>query len=226
MSETMAVPSDVNGSIVVETNINFFDLKYVHDNFVACLINDGDISLDMYLNAYRELQKFCNLMGTVFGFVGSEIGSKMDALEQVRAKDKSGHFSTMKKMVEYETENGLLKESSYVSGSRTLLRLHRGLDFLRQFLKRVGELQPEEKTNTVGQEVYNQTLAKYHPWLVRKGAVLAMYVLPTRNVLLHRVCGENTQSALDALPEMLESTNEVYNRTENYFKEMDLLNLP
>jgi len=217
---------EVNGSVVVETNINCFDLKYVHDNFAASLKDEDDILLDMYLNAYRELQKFCSLMGTVFGFVGSEIGNKMDALEQVRLKDRSGNFSTMKKMVEYEIENGLLKESSYVSGSRTLLRLHRGLDFLRQFLKRVGELQPDEKTNVVGQEVYNQTLAKHHSWLVRKGANLAMYVLPTRNVLLIRVCGENFQPALDALPAMLQSTNEVYNRTEAYFKEKDLLSLP
>lgn len=54
-------------------------------------------------------------------------------------------------------------------------------------MKRVGELKPEDKTNVVGQEVYNVTLAKYHPWLIRKGAIIAMYVLPTRDVLFHRV---------------------------------------
>lgn len=42
---------------VVEKNINCFDLNYVHDNFDACLTNDGDIALDRYLNAFRELQK-------------------------------------------------------------------------------------------------------------------------------------------------------------------------
>lgn len=66
-------------------------------------------------------------MGTVFGFVGSEIGSKMEVLENLRSTNDSENFSTMKKMVEYELASGKLKEKSYISGSRTLLRLHRGL---------------------------------------------------------------------------------------------------
>ncbi|XP_046673472.1 ceramide-1-phosphate transfer protein [Homalodisca vitripennis] len=219
--------SEINGEITsVQTSEHFFDFRSVHDNFAACLIDDGDIELDTYVNAYRELQKFCQLMGSVFGFVGSEISSKMEALEQVRTANKSNNFSTMKRMVQFEIDKGMLKDSSYISGSRTLLRLHRGLDFLRQFLKRIGELQPGDKTNTIGQEVYDETLGKYHSWLIRKGAHLAMFVLPTRDVLLERVCGKNTQSALSALPDMLLSTNEVYNRTELYFKEKDLLNLP
>lgn len=66
-------------------------------------------------------------MGTVFGFVGSEIGSKMEVLVELRSKHENGNFASMKKMIEYEIENNLLKDSKYVSGSRTLLRLHRGL---------------------------------------------------------------------------------------------------
>ncbi|KAG8264636.1 ceramide 1-phosphate binding [Homalodisca vitripennis] len=68
-------------------------------------------------------------MGSVFGFVGSEISSKMEALEQVRTANKSNNFSTMKRMVQFEIDKGMLKDSSYISGSRTLLRLHRGLVF-------------------------------------------------------------------------------------------------
>lgn len=61
------------------------------------------------------------------------------------------------------------------------------LDFLHNFLKRVKELEPQDKTSTIGQEVYNQTLAKYHSWFIRQGAILAMYVLPTREVMLQKV---------------------------------------
>uniref|UniRef100_A0A1B6M8G6 Glycolipid transfer protein domain-containing protein n=1 Tax=Graphocephala atropunctata TaxID=36148 RepID=A0A1B6M8G6_9HEMI len=219
--------TEVNGEIgPIQISEHFFDFKSVHDNFAACLIDNGDIELDTYVNAYKELQKFCQLMGSVFGFVGSEISSKMEALEQVRSANRSNNFTTMKNMVQFEIDKGMLKDSSYISGSRTLLRLHRGLDFLRQFLRRIGEIQPDDKTNTIGQEVYDQTLGKHHSWLIRKGARFAMFVLPTRDVLLERVCGKNTQSALSALPDMLVSTNEVYDRTELYFKEKDLLNLP
>lgn len=76
--------------------------------------------------------RFCSLMGTVFGFVGTEIESKIDVLIDLRQKNDNVHFSSMKKMVQYEIDNNLLKDSNYVSGSRTLLRLHRGLGMLQQ----------------------------------------------------------------------------------------------
>lgn len=222
----MATTQQENEEISVIAVDEIFNLQVVHDHFAASLLEDDDVDLSAYLEAYRELKKFCNLMGTVFGFVGSEIGSKMDTLVELRSKHENGNFATMKTMIQYEIENNLLKDSKYVSGSRTLLRLHRGLDFIRQFLKRVGELEPHENTNSIGQEVYNNTLAKYHPWLIRKGAIIAMYVLPTREVLLQRVCGKNVQVALDALPSMLDLTNEVYDRTERYYRDNDLLGLP
>lgn len=222
----MATTQLENEEISVIAVDEIFNLQVVHDHFAESLLEDDDVDLSAYLEAYRELKKFCNLMGTVFGFVGSEIGSKMDTLVELRSKHENGNFATMKTMIQYEIENNLLKDSKYVSGSRTLLRLHRGLDFIRQFLKRVGELEPHENTNSIGQEVYNNTLAKYHPWLIRKGAIIAMYVLPTREVLLQRVCGKNVQVALDALPSMLDLTNEVYDRTERYYRDNDLLGLP
>lgn len=69
----------------------------------------------------------CSLLGTIFGFVGSEILSKMNVLRELRNKDVAGHFDTMKNMISYEKGNNMLYKSDYVSGSRTLLRLHRGL---------------------------------------------------------------------------------------------------
>ena len=61
------------------------------------------------------------------------------------------------------------------------------VDFIRLFIAKVGELSDEDKTHAVCQEAYNSTLANYHPWIVRKGAVVAMYALPTRGALLQKV---------------------------------------
>lgn len=66
-------------------------------------------------------------MGTIFGFVSSDLKSKMDILSELLNKDDNSNFMTVKKMIEYEKNNKLLKKHGYVSGSRTLLRLHRGL---------------------------------------------------------------------------------------------------
>lgn len=66
-------------------------------------------------------------MGKIFSFVGSDVKTKIEILEELRCKDKDGNITSVKKMILYETKEELLKKKDYVSGCRTLLRLHRGL---------------------------------------------------------------------------------------------------
>lgn len=66
-------------------------------------------------------------MGKLFGFVSSDIKAKLDILEEMRRKDTDGKIKTIKKMIVSEKEEGLLQKKGYISGSRTVLRLHRGL---------------------------------------------------------------------------------------------------
>lgn len=67
-------------------------------------------------------------MGSIFGFVCSDVKSKVEILEEFRAnKENSDKFSSVKRMMTYERDSELLNKKDYVSGSRTLLRLHRGL---------------------------------------------------------------------------------------------------
>lgn len=67
-------------------------------------------------------------MGTVFGFVANDLKAKIDILEEMRQKhSEENEFATFNSMIELEKSNGLLNKNDYVSGSRTLLRLHRGL---------------------------------------------------------------------------------------------------
>ncbi|XP_066996686.1 ceramide-1-phosphate transfer protein [Anabrus simplex] len=206
----------------------FFNLEVVHDAFVKSLSVDGDVDMDNYLVAYRELYKFFQLMGSVFGFVGSDVKSKIEILEEFRKGKDQAHYVTFRTMITYERDADLLRKSDFTSGSRTLLRLHRGLDFIRLFLERVGELKCDDKTTTVCQEAYNETLAKYHPWIIRKGAIVAMYSLPNRNGLLQKVCGSpaEIEKATQTLPRMLEATKEAYLRTDSIYTEFNLHDLP
>lgn len=67
-------------------------------------------------------------MGSIFGFVSSDVKSKVEILEEFRAnKEVTERFDSVKTMMLYEKEKELLQKKDYVSGSRTLLRLHRGL---------------------------------------------------------------------------------------------------
>lgn len=67
-------------------------------------------------------------MGSVFGFISSDIKEKMDILYKLlKESQDSTCLNTVKEMIEYEKKAELLDKKGYISGSRTLLRLHRGL---------------------------------------------------------------------------------------------------
>lgn len=67
-------------------------------------------------------------MGSIFGFVSSDVRAKVEILEDFREnKEVAEKFESVKKMIVYEKDKELLQKKDYVSGCRTLLRLHRGL---------------------------------------------------------------------------------------------------
>ncbi|KAH0547383.1 ceramide-1-phosphate transfer protein [Cotesia glomerata] len=202
----------------------FFDLRTVHDNFDRALLEDDDVDIKAYLEAYNELYKFFQLMGSVFSFVSSDLKQKIDVLNDLVIKNDN--YQSIKTMIDYEKENKLLEKSDYTNGARTLLRLHRGLDFIREFLRQLGELKETDKTSNCCQDAYQKTLSKHHPWVIRKAAVVAMYTMPTREVLFKKVCGENVQRNVDILPKMLEVTADIFNRTHNLYELHNLHTLP
>ncbi|XP_065088155.1 ceramide-1-phosphate transfer protein [Ochlerotatus camptorhynchus] len=204
-----------------------FDLQKVHGSFERCLVGEEDVFIDAYLEAFKELYKFFSLMGTVFGFVSSDVKEKVEILEKLRKhQDHGEQFESIQKMMDYERDGNLLTKKDYVSGCRTLLRLHRGLDFIYLFLKRLGELETANaNTCAVCQSSYNETLAQFHPWLIRKGAVMAMYAMPNRDHLLEKVCLD-ASTAIKLLPEMLAVARQVYDRTQALYTKYDLHGLP
>ena len=134
------------------------------------------------------------------------------------ASDLSEHYATIDGMLKYETDSGLADSGhapaggKLPSGARTLLRLHRALEFVVLFLGKasltstrvvfslaildsssfaagkVKEAPEESGTSGIARESYDATLAKYHPWLIRKGANMAMYLLPSRKTLVSSMC--------------------------------------
>lgn len=207
------------------SELAFFDLRLVHDHFDRALVQDDDVDLKAYLDAYNELYKFFQLMGSVFSFVSSDLKQKIQILIELINKDDQ-NYKTVKTMIEYEKESKLLEKADYTNGARTLLRLHRGLDFIKEFLRQLGDLSDSDKTSSCCQDAYDRTLAKHHPWVIRKAAVVAMYTMPTREVLFKKVCGTDVQRNVDVLPKMLEITGDVFNRTHNLYELHQLHSLP
>ncbi|XP_062137144.1 ceramide-1-phosphate transfer protein [Drosophila sulfurigaster albostrigata] len=206
-----------------------FDIEKVAKIFERSLIDVDDVRMDDYLEAYEEIMKFFLLMGSVFTFVSSDVRNKLDILYELRKKDveELKHFDTIKTMLLYEKEESLLLHKGYVSGSRTLLRLHRGLEFVYEFLNRLQTVADNEKAHNVCKSAYNDTLAKHHPFLIRKGAQVAMYTIPTRGDLLSRVCHNmDATRAMELLPDMLKQMRTAYDRTDELYSLHELHNLP
>ncbi|CAH2042692.1 unnamed protein product, partial [Iphiclides podalirius] len=210
------------------SNENNLDLHYVHQSFQRSLKEEDDVIIEAYIDGYNELVKFLNLIGSVFSFVSSDVKSKIKVMEKHREGDDAIYYESFKKMMKYEKETTLHEKNGFVSGSRTMLRLHRGLDFIRLFLKRLSESDDAVNTCTTCQCSYNETLAEYHPWYIRKAATLAMHALPSRPDLLKKIFGseESLKDAMAVLPQTLRSCDEVYQRVQQLYTEFDFHGLP
>lgn len=204
------------------------DLRFVYESFNNSLKEDEEVHIEHYLKGYSELVKFLNLIGSVFSFVSSDVRSKIKIMQKHCAGDDAAYYEGFRKMMKFEKETNLHEKSGFISGSRTLLRLHRGLDFIRLFLKRIGEEDDTMNTCTVCQNSYNESLAQFHPWYIRKAATLAMHALPARPDLLKKIFGteESLADAMQILPETLQSCDEVYDRIERLYTEFDFHGLP
>lgn len=66
-------------------------------------------------------------MGTIFGFVASDVTSKIEVLQAFRKGENGSEFQTIEQMIEFEKNGKKFEDPKYISGSRTLLRLHRAL---------------------------------------------------------------------------------------------------
>ncbi|XP_035213797.1 ceramide-1-phosphate transfer protein-like [Stegodyphus dumicola] len=171
------------------------------------------------------------LLGSVFGFVASDIISKVNILEEYRRSENANEYATVQSMIEYESSNGITKDTSRPSGSRTLLRLHRSLEFIMSFMRDFSTADADAKSSAIAQKCYKETLSRYHPWLIQKGAYFAMYTLPARQQFIERVyggpCDEETIQLYEKLMgDIADISKKVYDETNKLYEANSLLNLP
>jgi len=208
-----------------------FNLERLLKSFADCVDADGKIILTHYIVGYEELYKFLNLLGTVFGWVSTDVDAKLDVIRDHRKSESSEHYQDVHSMLKYEVDSKLIKYKAKDSktGSRNLLRLHRALEYIVAFLEEVPNLETNDKCCTISQNAYKATLQKFHPWVVQKAALLAMNLLPTKAGLIEKICGEDEakiKRAHEALPAAVKAMQSVYKKTEEVYLEFELLNLP
>ena len=55
-----------------------FDIDLVTDSFKKC--HEKNLDLSEYVVGYSEIYNFFNVLGTVFGFIASDVKEKLDIL--------------------------------------------------------------------------------------------------------------------------------------------------
>jgi len=82
-----------------------FSLELLTQHFKDSTATPG-LCLASYVKGYREVYKFLNLLGTVFGWVGSDVWAKIVQLEKYLAGEEKEHYQNIKAMIDYEvTDN-------------------------------------------------------------------------------------------------------------------------
>nr|XP_057941618.1 ceramide-1-phosphate transfer protein isoform X2 [Doryrhamphus excisus]XP_057941619.1 ceramide-1-phosphate transfer protein isoform X2 [Doryrhamphus excisus] len=207
-----------------------FCLSEVLSTFKVCLSENNEVILENYVSGWRGLVKFLNSLGTVFGFISKDATNKIQILVNFLNGETFSHYMTVQSMVQYELDNGLVdldKRGNHPeSGCRTLLRLHRALRWLELFLERLRTSTEDSKTSAMCAEAYNESLALYHPWLVRKAAGMAFCVLPGRPTFFEVMNVGPPEQVVAMLGEAVPLISQVHQVTEELYAKNNLLNLP
>lgn len=172
-------------------------------------------------------------MGSIFLFVTSDLESKIGLLENYRSTEKgtcNPAYLTIQSVVEYETKENLLRDSKRQSGARTILRLHRALEFLSALMMNLSKLDDENETAPAARDAYSNTLARHHPWTIRTIASFAMRTLPHKKSLVESVLGKDkaTNNTLtnEKMLVLSNVTDTLFNVVDKYYEENDLKDLP
>ncbi|XP_060115053.1 ceramide-1-phosphate transfer protein [Heteronotia binoei] len=205
-------------------------LKEVLVTFQSCLNDQQEILMDPYIAGWKGLVRFLNTLGTIFSFVSKDAVAKIQIMENYRSSNEKAQYLTLQSMVKYELGNNMVDLKSPVdqppSGCRTILRLHRALRWLQLFLEGLRTSSEDSSTSALCADAYNASLANYHPWIIRKTALLSFYVLPARNAFLELMNVGTPADAVAMLEEALPSIAKVYDITEALYAQHKLLEIP
>jgi len=92
-----------------ESDASEFSLDNLKSHFEKCIGENGEVYVDKYLLGYDELYKFLNLLGTVFGWVATDVFNKMEIVRGHRKGENGAKYETIQTMLNFEIESNMIK---------------------------------------------------------------------------------------------------------------------
>jgi hypothetical protein len=177
--------------------------------------------------------RFFHSLGTIFLFVTSDLETKIGLLQGYRDTEKNGcnpAYLTIQSAIEYETKENLLRDTKRQSGARTILRLHRALEFLSSLMLNLSKLSDDAETAPAARDAYSDTLAKNHPWTIRTIASFAMRTLPHKKTLVESVLGKehsgNETLVNEKMLMLANVTENLFRVVDKFYEENNIKDLP
>ncbi|XP_036623604.1 glycolipid transfer protein domain-containing protein 2 [Trichosurus vulpecula] len=186
--------------------------------FRESLTSEGDLQLPQFLDGWRKLVTLLEPLGPLFAFATQEASAKLSILESYSRGPHWTHYHTISAMADWERDPSKLH-----SGLYTLVLLHRALHWAQLCLGGITRVQNEDIGALCG-AAYRSVLGPHHRWLIRQAANLAFLAFPSRSQLLVLVCpGSSDQEAQEALSQVADVLEAVYNRTQRLLAERGML---
>ncbi|CAM2721659.1 unnamed protein product [Rotaria socialis] len=213
------------------SSLSGFNVYCVYDKFAATLREPNNpkspIGTQDYIDSYRELIKFLDQLGYIFKFVKDDVIDKLKVLQSFIDKDKKSesHFDTIEKAIDYETEHNFIKTNPD-NFTRTLLRLHRALIFIVEFLRSLIDRPLSESTTTIAIHCYETTLYHHHSFLVRQSVKMGFLLLPSRRQLDDIIFHGHKAELLDQYKTFIKIIQQIFDTIETLYAENNYLQLP
>jgi len=193
--------------------------------------------------AIWEITKAFKALSTALSVGFSDITSKVEVWRTI-IKENYSDCNTVQEVLEKElnlkihelngdnnSDFGHKKKTqyyTYVSGTRTLLRLTWFLDFFNSILKN-SEVEKTKGFNDCIRMAYDKALAPHHPWLVRKGAGIGISLAPSkREKAMNAFFGKETydEEVQAKIRRWQEVTYKIWEKLYAYYETNKLLSLP
>ncbi len=185
----------IGATTKMENTKKDFDFDYMAECFERC-VHNGTIIIRLYNRGFTEMNKMLTNMGMVFGFAVKELQGRIKNLDEMRHGGDGAHFRKLDEMLRYEVNDVDIvnnKDEWYKSGTRNFLNLHRGLKFFTLFMEGAKEAKPKDNLGPIASKAYDASLARYHSFMLRGVARLAMKSLPNKDGMAQNIYGKDPE---------------------------------
>ncbi|XP_058749457.1 accelerated cell death 11-like isoform X1 [Vicia villosa] len=149
----------------------------------------ADIVISENVVEVAAFSRACAFVAPLFGSIGFHFKFiEMDYLTKVNdIAEASKSFKTLQSMVDHDVQTNSVRIQG--SHSRNLLKIKRGLEFLKVLFEQVLLTEGNSMRDAVS-KAYTQIFNSYHGWALRKAVSVRLNYIPTKQQL-YRKLGED-----------------------------------